>query len=206
MRKKLAKFRSTPANTLAFAKIFSINFFYYFLHDCFSDFNHDFVLWQRLRSRWKVSGLTHRAAASESDSPTLNNTLANGIRLPLLSESESVCVWIQLTIQLETGSRETLVHTTSKTTELSTTLPERKLFQSSHKFHSTPSLSLRTRIDKRREEVIFPVQTDMTTTTTTGGWCGVVRKEANKIMNIPRVELLPTGAFGADDVRAFENP
>lgn len=68
-------FRSTSAAlthnlSLLQMAIFSINFFYYFLHDCFWDFNHDFVLWQRLRSRWKVvelgRELTHREKQREN--------------------------------------------------------------------------------------------------------------------------------------------
>lgn len=55
--------------------VISITFFYYFPHDRFWDFNHEFVFWQRLRSRWKVrrtAGVWCRL---------LNNTLVKESRI-----------------------------------------------------------------------------------------------------------------------------
>lgn len=48
-------------------------FFYYFPHDRFWDFNHEFVFWQRLRSRWKVS------RTKGAGCRLLNNTLAKAL-------------------------------------------------------------------------------------------------------------------------------
>lgn len=53
----------------------SITFFYYFPHDRFWDFNHEFAFWQRLRSRWKV-----RRTAS-AGCRVLNNTLAKALSI-----------------------------------------------------------------------------------------------------------------------------
>lgn len=124
----------TQSFSLLQMAIFSINFFYYFLHDCFWDFNHDFVLWQRLRSRWKVVELGGRAHSprKRGERTTLNNTLATALDACWWSKCEAEK--IQLTIQV----RQPESNPRSSGTAQQQWMGDWRNFQSSHKFHSSP--------------------------------------------------------------------